>query len=50
MAEDRRLTLQGYEVYRFGGQELADRATAEKGITEFFTALLRRHGHLEPER
>ncbi|MHA4772962.1 hypothetical protein L1085_000440 [Streptomyces sp. MSC1_001] len=50
MAEDRRLTLQGYEVYRVGGQELADRASAEKGITEFFTALLRRHGHLEPER
>ncbi|MEU4730735.1 hypothetical protein [Streptomyces sp. NPDC023588] len=48
MAEDRRLTLQGYEVYRVGGQELADRASAEKGITEFFTDLLRRHGHLEP--
>ncbi|MFJ5026139.1 hypothetical protein [Streptomyces goshikiensis] len=46
MAEDRRLTLQGYEVYRVGGQELADRASAEKGITGFFTDLLRRHGHL----
>nr|WSW49881.1 hypothetical protein OG296_43505 [Streptomyces sp. NBC_01001] len=50
MAEDRRLTLQGYEVYRVGGQELADRASAEKGITEFFTDLLRRHGHVEPKR
>ncbi|WP_405669584.1 hypothetical protein [Streptomyces sp. NBC_01530] len=48
MAEDRRLTLQGYEVYRVGGQELSDRASAEKMLTEFFTDLLRRHGHQGP--
>ncbi|MGW6971642.1 hypothetical protein [Streptomyces sp. NPDC054952] len=46
MAEDRRLTLQGYEVYRIGGQELSQRASVERMLSEFFTDLLRRHGHL----
>lgn len=46
MAEDRNLTLAGYEVYRIGGRELADRAGAKVILTDFFTRLLRRHGHL----
>lgn len=45
MSEDRQLTLQGYEVYRFGGHELSDRTVAEHTVTEFFLHLLRRHGH-----
>lgn len=42
VAEDRRLRLAGYEVYRFGGYEL----TAPGGrqlLEEFFTELLARH-------
>jgi len=52
VAEDRRLRLTGYEVYRFGARELlpasggADRSTADTTaiIVGFFTALFRRHG------
>jgi very-short-patch-repair endonuclease len=44
VAEDRNLRLAGYEVYRFGGQELTDRARATSTLTDFFDALLARHG------
>lgn len=40
---DRDLRLTGYEVYRFGGQELFD-GVGEKVVTEFFSRLLRKHG------
>lgn len=42
VAEDRRLRMEGYEVYRFGGHEL----TGSKGphiLREFFARLLARH-------
>ena len=39
-AEDRKLRLAGYEVYRFGGQELADKATAGPMLDKFFADLL----------
>ncbi len=38
VSEDRRLRLAGYEVYRFGGQELTDNA-AEEMLAAFFDAL-----------
>jgi hypothetical protein len=42
VAEDRRLRLSGYEIYRFGGQELvAPNATST--LDSFFDALLARH-------
>jgi hypothetical protein len=40
VSEDRRLKLAGYEVYRFGGQELVDRAAAARMLTGFFRELL----------
>jgi hypothetical protein len=43
-SEDRILRLAGYEVYRFGGQELVDRTAAGRTLTEFFAALLAAHG------
>ncbi|WEH37318.1 hypothetical protein PZB75_30515 [Streptomyces sp. AM 4-1-1] len=46
VAEDRELTLQGYEVYRIGGQELCDAAAPEM-LTAFFERLLRRHDHTD---
>ena len=46
VAEDRELTLQGYEVYRIGGHELRDDTAAEM-LTDFFGRLLRRHGHAD---
>jgi hypothetical protein len=39
-AEDRRLRLAGYEVYRLGGQEFVDRDRARLLRTEFFAELL----------
>jgi very-short-patch-repair endonuclease len=39
VAEDRRLRLSGYEVYRFGGYELSV-STAEETVVEFFRRLL----------
>ncbi|MFE4255354.1 hypothetical protein ACFRU3_38950 [Streptomyces sp. NPDC056910] len=45
VAEDRQLTLQGYEVYRIGGHELHNHAAAKAMLTEFFQRLLSRHGH-----
>ncbi|WP_164657648.1 hypothetical protein [Streptomyces sp. RLB3-17] len=49
VAEDRQLTLQGYEVYRIGGHELRHHVAAEAMLTDFFNRLLSRHGHLEPQ-
>ena len=40
MAEDRRLRLAGYEVYRFGGAEFVNREQARGMLRTFFTALL----------
>jgi very-short-patch-repair endonuclease len=40
VAEDRALQLAGYEVYRFGGHELADRQQAANLLDDFFTRLL----------
>jgi very-short-patch-repair endonuclease len=40
---DRQLRLLGYEVYRFGGAELAE-GVGETVITDFFTGLFRKHG------
>ncbi|MCA9850105.1 MAG: hypothetical protein KC461_05590, partial [Dehalococcoidia bacterium] len=41
--EDRRLQLAGYDVFRIGGNEVADRATGEPLLREFFESLLRFH-------
>jgi very-short-patch-repair endonuclease len=43
MAEDRELRLKGYEVYRFGGAELADERAAERMLSAFFDRLDQRH-------
>jgi very-short-patch-repair endonuclease len=43
VAEDRRLRLAGYEIYRFGGYELRDGPEAEQLVRDFFDALLSRH-------
>ncbi|RPK92269.1 hypothetical protein EES46_09480 [Streptomyces sp. ADI98-10] len=42
VAEDRRLRLAGYEIYRFGGWELT-RPDSPQLISDFFTELLARH-------
>ncbi|MGW8955618.1 hypothetical protein [Streptomyces sp. NPDC055709] len=42
VAEDRRLRLAGYEIYRFGGWELTQ-PHGEQLLTDFFTELLARH-------
>ncbi len=42
VAEDRRLRLRGYEVYRFGGYELTGRGAADM-LREFFDELLARY-------
>ncbi|MFI8243451.1 hypothetical protein ACIF83_40465 [Streptomyces sp. NPDC085866] len=42
VAEDRRLRLAGYEIYRFGGWELTQ-PHAEQLVQDFFTELLARH-------
>jgi len=39
-AEDRRLSLAGYELYRFGGAEFVDRVHASKMLREFYVGLL----------
>lgn len=52
VAEDRRLRLMGYEVYRFGGHEFVDvdlgqrkvGPRAQQCVAEFFDRLLARHG------
>jgi very-short-patch-repair endonuclease len=43
VAADRQLRLLGYEVYRFGGQELVREGATEK-IDAFLAALLTKHG------
>ncbi|MFJ9729306.1 hypothetical protein ACIRP3_41845 [Streptomyces sp. NPDC101209] len=48
VAEDRELTLRGYEVYRIGGHELCGDTAAEMLIA-FFVRLLRRHGHADSD-
>ena len=40
VAEDRRVRLDGYEVFRFGGYELTQRPDAEELVTQFFDDLL----------
>ncbi|MDT0568624.1 hypothetical protein RM704_14300 [Streptomyces sp. DSM 3412] len=42
VAEDRRLRLKGYEVYRFGGYELGRKGAADM-LRQFFNQLLARH-------
>ena len=42
VAEDRRLQLRGYEVYRFGGYELGAGGAADT-LREFFDSLLAQH-------
>lgn len=42
VAEDRRLKLAGYEVYRFGGYELQSEADRQV-VINFFRALFKRH-------
>ena len=39
-AADRELRLAGYEVYRFGGHEIADRIRAPTLLDDFFSRLL----------
>ena len=43
MAEDRRLKLAGYEVYRFGGQEFADPTEVRELVGNFFNTLFERY-------
>ena len=43
VVEDRKLSLLGYEVYRFGGYEFKDDNSAEKAIKEFIEKLFQRH-------
>ncbi|MFC9751233.1 hypothetical protein ACFQ7N_19230 [Streptomyces niveus] len=38
--EDRRIRLEGYEVYRFGGAEFVDREAAKVMLRGFFDQLL----------
>lgn len=47
VAEDRRIRLAGYEVYRFGGAELKDPDVARPLLRQFFLDLVRqaRHRH-----
>lgn len=46
VAEDRALRMRGYEVYRFGGYELA-RPGAPDMLRQFFDRLLQTHGVVE---
>ena len=45
VAADRDLRLAGYEVYRFGANELTGHGSAER-IEAFFRRLLRKHAVL----
>jgi len=49
VAEDRRLRLAGYEVYRFGGKELVDRTAAKDMLRTFFLDLLELDGLADPD-
>jgi len=39
VAEDRRLRLAGYEVYRFGGRELDETPASKRMLDQFFNDL-----------
>lgn len=43
VAEDRRIRLQGYEIYRFGGAELQDEQQGRIAAIDFFNALFQQH-------
>ncbi|XHX79817.1 MAG: hypothetical protein RBJ76_07805 [Stenomitos frigidus ULC029] len=43
VAEDRRIRLLGYEIYRFGGAEFVDFELAHKTVITFFRELFVRH-------
>jgi hypothetical protein len=45
MAEDRRLKLTGYEVFRFGGQEFVDKSQVRKILSDFFIKLFTMCGY-----
>lgn len=44
VAEDRKLRLRGYEVYRFGGYELSTGTSGQQTLKNFFSALFKKHG------
>ena len=44
VAEDRRIRLLGYEVYRFGGAEFTNPERASQTLAAFFEGLFERHG------
>lgn len=46
VAEDRRLRLAGYELYRFGGYEFLDDAKAKQTVENFFDDLFKLHSIL----
>ncbi len=46
VAEDRRLRLAGYELYRFGGYEFLDDAKAKQTVENFFDDLFKLHSLL----
>lgn len=46
VAEDRRLRLAGYELYRFGGCEFLDDAKAKRTVKNFFDDLFKLHSIL----
>jgi hypothetical protein len=43
VAEDRRIQLAGYEVYRFGGHEFVNKASAARAVEGFFAMLFNYH-------
>jgi len=43
VAEDRRIRLQGYEIYRFGGAEWQDAEQGRLTVIDFFNALFQQH-------
>jgi len=43
VSEDRRLRLLGYEVYRFGGYELAELDKGKGIVANFFMRLFEKH-------
>jgi very-short-patch-repair endonuclease len=43
-AADRDLRLAGYEVFRFGANELVDETESRKTVKDFFDALFKKYG------
>lgn len=43
VAEDRKLRLRGYEVFRFGGNEFVDKGEAERMLKDFYLQLFARY-------